>query len=121
MEKGIGIAALAQDPRRFLGLAEDLFRSRLGTDPRDGTVDGGAEGVEVGPGSLPAALIMLLDRGIAGGEGGEHRGLGAQGDIARRAEIDEDGGTVWPDQDIGGLDVAMQDIGGMDPLQTIQQ
>jgi hypothetical protein len=95
---------------------EGVGRPRI----RCGVIDGGREPVDVGPWTL-LGRGELLGRGVARREDSGHR-RGPSGQRgARRAEIDQGRLVVRIEDDIGGLDVAMQEPRGMHALQAIEQ
>ena len=86
----------------------------------DRVMDRGSQAVDIRPRSLRGGR-ELLDRGVARGEDRRHR-LRASGYCgAGGAEIDQHGVTVAIDQDIGGLDIAMQEAHLVDLLEPVQK
>ena len=80
----------------------------------------GGEAVDVGPRPLVGGG-ELLGRGVAGREDRRHR-LRASGDRgARSAEINQDGAALAIEEDIGGLDVAMEEARAVDLLEPVEK
>ncbi len=86
----------------------------------DGVIERGREAVDVGPRPL-LGRGHLLGRGIARREDRRQRRAAPRHRRARRAEIDQGGIAGGIEQDVGGLDVAMQEAGIVDLLQAVKQ
>ena len=84
-------------------------------------VERGAEAVDIGPRPLLLALaVVLLERRIAGrDQRRQGAGLGAQG-LAGGTEVDQDGRAVLADEDVRGLDVAVDEAALVDLLQPAE-
>ena len=93
------------------------FHGVVGGFAHDAAVEGGGQGVHVGPGALAALAAVLFFRGVAGFQ--NHRkaldvGLG---DLPCRAEVQQLGAPVPQHHDVVGADVPVDDAAGMDMLQ----
>ncbi len=80
-----------------------------------------ADRVDVGPRPLVAAALVLLERRVAVGH---HRGqrLAVMAErLARRAEIDQHRRAVFADEDVVGLDVAVEQAGFVHRLDAVEQ
>ena len=86
--------------------ARDRVQRRLAAD---GAVTGGAEPVDVGPRPLALAVgVVLLERRVARRHQDRHRARLAHA-RARRAEVEQHRTAVLADQDVLGLDVAVDE------------
>ena len=86
----------------------------------DRMIERGREAIDVGPWPL-LGRGHLLGRGIARREDRRHRRRPSRHRRARGAEVDQGRIALGVEQDVGGLDVAMQEAGGMDLLQPVEQ
>jgi hypothetical protein len=86
----------------------------------DGVIERGRQAVDVGPRSL-LGRRHLLAGGIARREDCRHRRGAAGHRRARGAEVDQRRLACRVEQDVGGLDVAMQEAGVVDLLQAVEQ
>ena len=95
-----------------------LLRRLAGDRP----VERGAEGVEIGPRPLQAAVAgVLLVRGIARLDDARERAAHLRHGPARRPEVEQHGGAVRAHDDVVGGDVAVQEVGRVHHLERIEQ
>ena len=66
-----------------------------------------AQGIDVAPGTLGAACIVLLRGSVAGLQNDRHAALAVHGKVSRRAEINQLDLQILAEHDIGGAQVAV--------------
>ncbi len=106
---------------RKLRIGQQSLRGALRRPPGHGPVEGGAESVDIGPGALLANVLMLFQRRVERRVGGEDRPFTTPGDVAGGTKVDQHRRSVAANEDVCGLDVAMDDAGRMDAFQPIEQ
>ena len=89
----------------------------VGRLAHDAPVEGGGQGIDIGPGALVALAAVLFLGGVAGLE--DHRqaldiGLGHR---PRGAEVQQLGAAVGQHHDVVGADIPVDDAVGVHPLQ----
>ena len=93
------------------------LHSVVGGLAHDAAVEGGRQGIDIGPGTLMALAAVLFLGGVAGFEDdGQALDVGL-GHRPRRAEIQQLGPAAIQHHDVVGADVPVDDAVGMDPLQ----
>lgn len=76
-------------------------------------IEGGANGIYVGPWAVVGTIGVLLRRGIAGGKGGAQFRIAGTKRLPRCAEIDQYRRGIVAQIEVGRLDVEMQQLVGM--------
>ena len=85
----------------------------------EGVVEGGAEGVDIGPGTHVAIGGALLGGAEAGGFDDAVAEIAVG--FAGGAEIDDDGEAGAGDEDVVGLDIAVQELAAVQVVERIEQ
>ncbi len=88
----------------------------------DGSIERGAEGVEVGPGPLQAPIRgVLLVRAVAGFHDARERAAHLGHRATCGAKVEQHGRAVAAHDDVVGGDVAVQEVGRVHHFQRVEQ
>lgn len=89
--------------------------------PGDRAIEHARHGIDIGPGTLIAAAVILLDRAIARREHSGECLRARRQRLAGSAEVDQHRRAILADIDVLGLDIAMQDASLVTLGQAVQQ
>ena len=107
--------------QRPVGIGADARGGFGRRQPGDGVMQHRGGGIDVAPRALLAVERVLLDRRVLRRQHAGQRARAVAHRLARRAEVDQHRHAVAPDDDVGRLDVAMQEALGMHGAETAQQ